>query len=294
MIFLRVIEIHYRRIIIVWTIFLCSSVLILSYFFQGQAMTTTGDIPENVRLPIVMYHHFLKDSKSWGKYVISPDDFERDIVYLKEKGYEFIVTEDLIDFAYGGKPLPPKPIMLTFDDGYLSNYTYILPILEKHNAKAVISIIGTLADQYSEIQDHNVAYGHLSWEEIKELVDSPYVEIQNHSYNMHNIKMQRKGCGKLPGESLEEYKRVLIEDIAKTQEIMKEKTGYTPTAFAYPFGEYNKDTKAILKEMGFLAAYICHEKVNELSGDKEELYFLKRYNRPSNIDRNQFFGQFEE
>ncbi len=246
-----------------------------------------------VRLPIIMYHHILKNPKKWGKYVISPGEFEDDVIYLKKEGYTTIVMQDLIDFVYNKKELPLKPIMLTFDDGYLSNYAYILPILEKHDCKAVISVVGEFIETNDEDCVSSAAYSYLNWDQINELVHSPYVEIQNHSFSMHKIS-KRKGVAKKKGESYEHYKKALVEDIGKLQTLMVEKTGYKPTTFTYPFGLYSKESNQILTDMGFLATLSCNSGINYLSGNKEELYDLKRFNRPNGISQEQFFSQFEK
>lgn len=240
-----------------------------------------------------MYHHILKDSKKWGKYVISPGEFEDDIIYLKKEGYSTIVMQDLIDFVYYKKELPLKPIMLTFDDGYLSNYDYILPILEKYDCKAVISVVGEFIERNSVECVSNTAYSYMNWEQVNELVHSSYIEIQNHSYSMHKIS-KRKGASKKKGESYEQYKKALNNDIGKLQILMEEKTGYKPTTFTYPYGFSSKESNQILTDMGFLASLSCNVGVNYLSGVKEELYDLKRYNRPNGINQERFFSQFEK
>ena len=183
--------------------------------------------------------------------------------------------------------------MITFDDGYLSNYVYILPILEKHDCKAVISVVGEFTDRFTEEPDSNVAYSHLNWEQVKELVDSPYVEIQSHSYDMHKTD-KRKGSSKMKGESSEQYKKALSDDANKLQALMEEKTGYRPTTYTYPYGSISKDSDEILKELGFKATLSCYSGINMLTGNKDELYDLKRYNRPYGIDRVKFFAQFNK
>jgi peptidoglycan/xylan/chitin deacetylase (PgdA/CDA1 family) len=246
----------------------------------------------SIKLPIIMYHHILKNSKYWGKYVISPCDFENDIIYLKKEGYTTIVVQDLIDFEYNNKELPNKPIMLTLDDGFLTNYTYVLPILEKYNCKAVVSIVGKYVDDCSDPSGCNNTY--LNWSQVKELVDSPYVEIQNHSYNMHEDSNLRKGSYKNKGESYEEYKKALNDDVGNMQKLVEEKTGYKPLAFTYPYGFISKESTKILMDMGFLSTLSCYTGVNLLSGNKEELYELKRFNRANGINQEQFFVQFEK
>lgn len=282
------IKISYKKISIILIVLLLSSLTVFSADIKEVISTSTSP---SIKLPIIMYHHILKNSKYWGKYVVSPDDFEKDIIYLKKEGYTTIVMQDLIDFVYKKKELPEKPIMLTLDDGYSTNYTYILPILEKYDCKAVISIVGEYVDKCSEDPVCNTTY--LNWGQVKELVESPYVEIQNHSYSMHENARRRGSC-KMKGESFEEYKRALLDDVGKMQILMEEKTGYVPVAYTYPYGFISKESNTILTDMGFLATLSCYTGVNMLSGNKDELYELKRFNRPNGVNQEQFFKQFEK
>ena len=65
-----------------------------------------------------MYHHILKDQSRLNKYTISPDEFRRDMQYLQDNGYTPVLMQDLLLFVQEGVPLPDKPVMITFDDGY--------------------------------------------------------------------------------------------------------------------------------------------------------------------------------
>lgn len=267
--------------------------LVLLYFANFKNVVTVSSpvsTSPSVRLPIIMYHQVLKNANRLGKYIISPKEFEEDVIYLKKLGYNTIDVQDLIDFEYNNKKLPEKPIMLTFDDGYLSNYTYIVPILEKHDVKAVISIVGEYVDK-STLDSYTNPY--LNWKQVKELVDHPNVEIQNHTYSMHDTD-ERKGCSILEGEPYDKYKVEILEDIGYFQLLIKEKTGYTPTAFTYPYGYVCDEVNGILEEIGFVSTFSCKEGVNLLSGNKDELYELKRFNRPSGINRERFFRKFEK
>lgn len=264
--------------------------LYFSNLNNALPVSTPVSTSPSVRLPIIMYHQVLKNKNSLGKYIISPIEFEEDVKYLIKEGYTTVDVQDLIDFEYNKKNLPEKPIMLTFDDGYLSNYTYIVPILEKYQVKAVISIVGEYVDKSSKDQYTNP---YLNWKQVKELVESPYVEIQNHTYAMHDIE-DRKGCSIIEGEAFDKYKMEILEDIGYFQVLIENKTGYTPTAFTYPYGYICKEIKDILKEIGFVSTFSCKEGVNLLSGNKDELYELKRFNRPSGINRTRFFNKFEK
>lgn len=268
-------------------------IIALVVVYANYRLSVTETISDNsVKLPIIMYHHFLKDSRAWGKYVVSPDDFEIDLVYILKKGYTTVDIQDLIDYTYNGAPLPDKPIMLTFDDGYLTQKEYILPILKKYNCKAVVSIVGYYTDKYTDIEDRKLSYAHLNWDDVKELVNSEYIEIQNHSYNMHKIS-DRKGVQKKIGESFENYQKALNNDIMYMQDLIEKETGYRPYCFTYPFGEYCKYSETIIKDMGFYASLSCAEGINYITGNKDDLYCLKRYNRPAKINREKFFDRFD-
>lgn len=282
---------RHKKVIIFLIVILAASSF---YFLKVNKKFVAAAANPSIKLPIIMYHHILNDPKRWGKYVISPNEFEDDLIYLKKEGYTTIVMQDLIDFVYNKKELPLKPIMLTFDDGYFSNYAYILPILEKHSCRAVISVVGEFVDDSSnEKCDSNAAYSYLNWEQIKDLVHSPYIEIQNHSYSMHKLE-KRKGASKKKGESYEQYKKALSSDVGKMQILMEEKTGYKPTTFTYPYGFSSRESNEILTDMGFLATLTCDVGINYISGNSDELYGLKRYNRPNGVSQAEFFKQFDD
>jgi len=265
-------------------------VVFISFNYENIKDAVPAASRPSIRLPVIMYHKVLKNKDSLGKYTISPSELENDLIYLKEEGYTTVTVEDLVAFVYNGINLPEKPIMLTFDDGYFSYYTYVLPLLEKYEIKAVMSIIGEYVDVSSEDSNPNP---YLNWTQVTELSESPYVEIQNHTYAMHKIA-ERKGCTIVTGESYDEYKKVILNDVGYLQLLIRGKTGYTPRAFTYPFGFTCKESKEILKEMGFLASLSSNYGVNILTGYEDELYELKRINRPSGINRNEFFNLIEE
>lgn len=245
-----------------------------------------------VRLPIIMYHAILKDKSKTGRYVITPEKLENDFLYLKKKGYESIFISDLINFVYKDKPLPEKPVIITFDDGYFNNLTYALPLLEKYNLKAVISVIGSLADKASEMKVSNPNYSYVSWEDIKAIIDTGRIEVGCHSYDMHKLE-KRKGTSKLKSESPDEYKRVLSYDLLKFQNILNEKYKITSPVFTYPYGYISRESISIVKELGFLASLSCREEINTITKDEDCLYRLGRYNRDGRLSTRKFMKKID-
>ncbi len=246
---------------------------------QATSQANAAASPEGVELPIIMYHLMSKEQAHLNEFTISPDEFRSDLQYLKNNGYTSIVMQDLIDYVKIGAPLPDKPVMITFDDGYESFHEYAYPLLREFGFKAVFSVVGRYVDKYSKAKDHHVLYSHCTWNQLALMQESGYVEIQNHSYNLHTDDRKRRGAMKNAGESLESYRKLLEDDLKKLQIECSENLGWAPTTFTYPFGLVSPESLPIIKELGFEAALTCHEKLNYITRDPEQLYRLKRFNR---------------
>ncbi len=259
---------------------------------KKAAVNTAGDIKTGTKLPVIMYHSMLKEQKRLGKYVISPDSFEGDLKYLQKNRYHTITVRELVDAVKQHRPLPQKPVMLTFDDGYYNNYLYAYPLAKKYGAKIIIAPVGYYSDLFSESDADHANYSHLTWNEIQKMMDSGIVEFQNHSYNLHSTK-GRLGAQRKRGESLAQYAALLNRDVGKMQAEFKEKTGYTPLAFVYPYGACSKGSDAILKQMGFQATFGCTQKTNTITEDPECLYSLGRFLRPAGISSEAFFRRID-
>ena len=246
------------------------------------------------RLPVVMYHQLTQNKSKAGKYVLTVEQFEKDLIYLKEKGYNSVTVQQLLDYASGKGDLPSKPMMITFDDGCETVYAYALPLLKEYGFTAVCFAIGSVADKYSRINDHNLLYSNLTWDEIKELCNGEIIDIQSHTYDLHNNSDGRSGIKKKKSETFEQYSEFLTADALKMKEKMIEYTGKAPIAIAYPFGSYSKESAAILKNCGIKIAFTCEEKVNVIKkAESEWLFGLGRYNRPEGVSSESFFKKWE-
>ena len=105
-------------------------VLVFCSLLGGTALGVLAPAgEEGIVLPIIMYHSILRDNARTGQYVITPARLEQDMLYLRERGYTTVGVNDLIEYVYNGVPLPEKPVMLTFDDAYYNNLTYLEPLL---------------------------------------------------------------------------------------------------------------------------------------------------------------------
>lgn len=250
--------------------------------------------PATAQLPVLMYHSLYEGGGDM--WVISPAEFEQDLRYLRDSGYQAVGVADLIDFVYKGEPLPEKPIMLTFDDGYYNNLTQALPLLESYDMKMVLSVIGSYTDHWSDADEAlSESYGHLDWDQLGKLLDSGRVELSNHTQDMHQSVDGRSGCVRKVGESLESYQQLFRGDVGTLQANIQKNCGVLPVCFAYPFGNKCPDALDSLKEMGFLVTLSCYGGMNHLTqGDPECLYDMHRNNRVPYTTAQAILQEMEE
>lgn len=241
-------------------------------------------------LPVIMYHQLTDTAAQAGEYVLTARQFEADMRYICSRGYTSVTTQQLIDYAHGRAELPEKPILITFDDGYESFLPYALPVLEELNMYAVVSVIGSVVQTYTDKPDHNVQYSHLSWDAIAQLATNPHVEIGNHTYDLHKLDTGRRGCKIKPGEDETAYKAMLTQDLTRVQELIQQYTGTAPKTFAYPFGLRCSQSEEVLRELGFQIVLTCAERVNHITNQSADwLCSIGRFNRPSGTTSEQFF-----
>jgi peptidoglycan/xylan/chitin deacetylase (PgdA/CDA1 family) len=232
-------------------------------------------------LPILMYHSI--DTHDRGKYIAAPTQFESDLIMLRREGFTTVFMSEVIDWVHGAERLPARPIVITMDDGHFNNMCYALEIAKRHNAKFMINPVTRFTEKNMEKHDvNNPRYSYLTFEQMRECVDSGLVEIGNHTHDMHGFT-PRYGVMNLRGETDEHYTNAIKSDILHAQELITRAGVPAPTTFAYPFGRYNKKSREVLVGLGFRALLTCNEVVNVIKqGDPECLYSLGRFNRSGN------------
>lgn len=195
-------------------------------------------------LPILMYHHVAKDGTKCNDMTVTISRLRWHFNYLKADGYTPILPRDLIS----GEPLPERPVLITFDDGYTSNYDMLYPLLREFGFHAVIAPIVCMPDR-GEI-------GYCSWDMLREMQDSGLVEIASHTYALHNLDnhgMYREGgpngIQRGAGETEEGFQIRVLDDLQKSYDRLTEELGTPPTCFAYPFGAKEPDAQDLIDEL---------------------------------------------
>lgn len=204
------------------------------------------------QVPILMYHHI--EDEPQGDWTVSTETFRAHIRALKENGYKAISFAELIDFVERGKALPEKLVIITFDDGYESVVAIAAPILKEYGMRAAVNTIGVSVGKSTYKDTGKPITPHFDFEEAIPWVSEGVLEIQCHSFDMHNTELDgdgyRQGVLRKPGETEEEYIRAFKADVAACMKGIEEGAGVTPTVFAYPYGLYSDLSEVLLSEAG--------------------------------------------
>lgn len=262
-----------------------TSLIIAAAAFAGSSRAEESSV--GTRVPIIMYHSISRDESRSGEYVVTPQVFEEDILYLKNKGYEPITVNELILSRRCGTQLPEKPVIITLDDGHLNALTQALPIIRRHGFKMTVSVVGSFAEAAGEQAEPDENTDYCDYKDIAALRKSGICEIACHSYDMHSLD-ERKGVLRLDSESFESYREVFLRDILKAQKGLESSCDFKANIFCYPYGFYDSASEKVIKSAGFEAALTCEERVNIIDDDTD-LYRLGRFNRPlRRIERGVF------
>lgn len=274
-----------KKIVITAVAFTVLAVIFISerFLFPSSAYSEEEDA---VFLPVIMYHSVC--GKAPQEYIVTPQQVESDLQWLSSHGYTAVSAKQVCDYANGTGSLPPKPVMITADDGHYNNLSQLLPLLEKYDMCAVISIVGSYTDVYAENDPHQDNYSYLTWDDINALTASGRIEIGSHTYDMHSLSGERKGCSKLSYETAEDYQSILREDLSKLQNEVSRHTGQSPVVFTYPFGAVSRESLPVIRDMGFAMTLTCREGPNYIVHDPQCLYGIFRYNRSGLYSTEEF------
>ncbi len=263
-------------------------------FPDGREIIPASAVPEqpSTEFTVLMYHSLADSPKRAGEYVFLPEDFELDMKYLHDSGYNTVSAAEVYGYACGKNALPENPVMITFDDGFLNVLTYALPVLEKYDMCAVMNIVGSYSEKSEEYNDHSPAYAYLTPEEICELENSGRFEIGSHTYAMHSLD-RRRGCSKISWESESDYYTAFSADCIENRRFLADRCGIDTNIFAYPYGYISEGSSTILGENGYNILFTCYERPNNISfGEISEgdTLFIDRYNRPWGRSPEDFLG----
>jgi peptidoglycan/xylan/chitin deacetylase (PgdA/CDA1 family) len=200
-----------------------------------QPTATRRPFPESARVPILMYH-YVGDAPPTADRLrrdltVSAAAFEAQMAWLRDNGYTTITLDQLYEYLNGGEPLPPRPVVLTFDDGYLDAYTVAFPTLKKYGHTGAFFVIADFIN-YSNPE-------HATWSQLREMADAG-MRIESHSRT--HIDLRRRSNA------------VLVWELLGPAEQIEAFIGRKPRFFSYPTGRYDAAVIQILRDLGTNAA----------------------------------------
>lgn len=190
------------------------------------------------RIPILCYHQFTKKKRSLNRTVVTEKEFKTQMAYLYDNGYQVVTLDDAADFILGKKELPQKSVVITVDDGYKSFKDIALPILQDYQFPSTMFV-------YPEFIGAGVA---LSWQDIKQLVESPLVDIQSHSTTHSSLSRKPKG------ETERDYQKRLEFEVLVAQQRIFKRAEHQVSHFAYPYGNTSKNLVDMLQAQNYKLA----------------------------------------
>ncbi len=192
-------------------------------------------LPDQATVPILMYHYVSDLPPNADRLrrdlTVTPEAFEAQLQYLTDAGYHAITLSDLYLHLTQGYPLPERPIILTFDDGYSDAYEVAFPLLLEYGFTGTFFVLAT--------PTHFESPGYLTWSQMKEMADAG-MEIQAHGRDHVDLRNRS-------------YDYLVYQTLG-IQEAIQQHTGTLPRFFCYPSGQYDAHVISVLKSAGYWGA----------------------------------------
>jgi peptidoglycan/xylan/chitin deacetylase (PgdA/CDA1 family)/glycosyltransferase involved in cell wall biosynthesis len=221
-------------------------------------------------MPVLMYHK-IPDAPIATKHQIfvTKENFARHLAYFKSRGLTPITFQDYQDFASGRRRLaefPRRPIVLTFDDGYLDNYTNLLPLMQQYGYRGVLYLLGDFAvrhNQWDLAADPTEPRADLMSEAQKQAFVAAGWEIGAHTLTHPRL-------ASLPAAEA-------AHELTQSKAELERRLGITVLSFAYPYGDLNAETKRLAAEAGFTYAVATDSGGMHLEDDRMQIFRINMF-----------------
>lgn len=245
------------------------------------AMPVIAGMPPLSRgiVPILMYHKVSPHQQHGSLGLrVTPADFEAQMKYLKENGFTSVSLDQLIDYWAAGRSLPPRPVVITFDDGYEDNYLYAYPVLKKYRFTATIFLVCNNIDGYNDWELNRTIHPRvklLSWPQIR--------EMQRHGFSFQSHTLTHPSLTLI---SPEEARTEIQQSRAQLSKLLDAPVNF----LAYPYGRSDEKIENLARNAGYKGAVstLCGK-----NGTGINLFKLKRLGVDGNMNLEQFARMLE-
>lgn len=208
-------------------------------FLLSSVLFANAYAVDSQRVPILVYHSIAPTAKD--SMTVSTKKFEDQLQWLHKNGYTVIPLRDLVAYLQGKKDsIPEKSVVITADDGRISVYTHMWPLVRKYNIPVTLFIYPSSIS--------NASYA-MTWDQLRELQQTGMFDIQGHTYWHPNFKQEKKRL------SAEEYKNLVYAQFVKSKKVIDEKLGTNISLLAWPFGIYDEYLEDEARKAGYEMAF---------------------------------------
>ena len=249
------------------------------FLLIGQP-TTGGELREKngnrpgIQVPILLYHRLgpvVADGMT-----VRTTIFESHLKYLRENAYIVIPLRELVEYHLGKRLiLPPKPLVITVDDGHRSVYTDMFPLLWKYRFPVTLFLYPSAIS--------NASYA-MTWEQIREIKTNGWVDFQAHTYWHPNFKNEKKRLSPV------QYEDFVEMQLKRSKEKLQQELGMKVDMLAWPFGIHDEDLIRKAVEAGYVSAFTI-ERFHAKPSD--HVMALPRY-LITDADQGKAFGRILE
>ena len=244
--------------------------------------------PAGPRFVALTFHDVREEVRA--SFETDPDESAVDVrtlgslfAWMRSNGWQAVSLQQVVAARSGGAPLPPKAVLLTFDDGLASAHSRVFPLLRQFGYPAVLSVVTSWLETPA---GGSVRFGErelprdrfLTWEQVRDMIDSGLVEIASHSHDLHrgiagnpqgNVMPAAATHAWLPGPALHEDDAAWLlrveSDLRESVRILRQRTGRTPRAIAWPYGAWNVPLAAAAARAGLAVGLTLDEGANDAS-----------------------------
>ncbi len=213
------------------------------------------DLARRAKVPVVMYHDIIAKKEVF--FDVTPEKLEADFKLIQAQGLTPVSLEQLVQHLQTGTPLPEKPIVLTFDDGYGGHYQYVYPLLKQYGYPATFSI-------YITKMDGKTARSSVTWQQLQEMSADPLVTIAAHSVTH-------------PRDLRDLSDDQLATEILQSKRILEEKLGIPIHYFTYPEGKLDARVKQWVIAAGYKGALAMNDLDEHFAGESLDILTIGRF-----------------
>jgi poly-beta-1,6-N-acetyl-D-glucosamine N-deacetylase len=213
------------------------------------------------KVPVIMYHDVLTEQQVF--FDITPENLRRDFELIRENNLTPITLDQLVVHLRTGLPLPEKPILLTFDDGYVGHYQSVYPLLKEYGYPAVFSLFT------GKLDGSIVGRSTVTWEQVREMAANPLVTIAAHSLT------HPSDLTKVPDDQIR-------REVTESKRILEERLGMPIRYFTYPEGHYDARVAELVEAAGYQAALTMDtDQAGRFAGESESMLAIARFGKES-------------